>query len=449
MTMDLTEKTSKLSFGRMIGYGMGGFGGEFLYTTISIFALYYFTDVALIGAAVAGMLLMVARLWDAFADILMGYISDHTKSRWGQRRPYILFGAIPVGVLLYLLFQTPSLPPIERIIYYGAIIILVWTAFTVVYVPYNAMVPAITRDPKEQSRLVGVQRILVVIAGATIGGLAKPLVASFPTEQIGWSNLGLIFAIVLVVCQFITFFSTKERYTSETEAYRFRDSYKLIFKNKPFMLVCIATACVFINFTVVGAMVNYFFKYNVPNEGFVPIALLSIYGFAALVMPLWVLLSNRIGKKSVYIISFAIFGFCNIFQFFVYTQDMAVLLSLFITYGIGFSGLMLSLFAIVPETVDYGEWKTGIRTQGIQYGTLTFVFKLAASVAGMLIGFGLELFGYVANAVQSQSTLMGMRVLTTLFPAAITAIGIIALFFYPINSAKHAMMVREIEERKK
>jgi len=444
----MDPKTGKLSFGRMLGYGMGGFGGEFLYSTIGIFALYFFTDVALIGAAVAGILLMASRFWDAFADVLMGYISDHTHSRWGQRRPYLLFGAIPFGIFFYLLFQSPAFQGSEKILYYGAMVFLAWTAYSVVQVPYNAMVPNITRDPKERASLIGVQRFLVLIALIVIGGFTKPFVASFPSEQIGWSNLALIFAILMVACQFITFFTTKERYAAEGESYSFKDSYKLIFRNTPFMMLCAVLLCLFVVFTMAGTMINYFFKYNIQNEGIIAIALICIFGLGALLMPLWVLLSNKIGKKPVYILGFSIYGICYIIQFFVYTSDLAVVLPLFIGFGIGFSGASLSFFSIVPETVEYAEWKFGVRTEGIQYGIYTFVMKLAASIAMILAGFGLELSGYVANVVQSQGTLMGMRILATLVPAAIAAIGIIILCFYPINEKKYARMVTEIEERK-
>ena len=105
--------TDKLSFSNKLGFGAGAFGQEFVYSTMGFFLMYFFTDVALIGAALAGVILTISRLWDAFADLFMGYISDHTKSRWGQRSPYVLFGAIPLGILFYLVFQTPALPPVE------------------------------------------------------------------------------------------------------------------------------------------------------------------------------------------------------------------------------------------------------------------------------------------------------------------------------------------------
>ncbi|MGD0855421.1 MAG: MFS transporter [Dehalococcoidia bacterium] len=441
--------TNKLSFGLKLGYSSGAFGQEFVYSTIGFFLMYFFTDVALIGAALAGIMLTISRLWDAFADLLMGYISDHTKSRWGQRRPYVLFGAIPLGILFFLVFQTPSLPPMERTIYYGVIIFLVWSAFSVVTVSYNAMVPNITRDPKERASLVGVRQVLVIIALIVIGGVTKPIVALFPTQQIGWGNVALLFAILVVVTQVITFFSTRETYSAEkVTGYNLKDSYKMVWQNKPFVMLCVALLLLYTVTVMASSVLNYFCKYNLQNEGFISIALISMFGLSALLLPLWVLISNKIGKKMVYILGLAIFGCGFLWMFFMNGSDIVTWLPVFILLGIGFSAAMLSIFSIVAETIEYGEWKLGVRTEGILYGVYIFTMKLAASVAMLIIGFGLEWAGYVPNVVQTQTALNGIRTLSTIVPFAILIAGAIIMCFYPLDEKKHAMIVKEIEERK-
>ena len=146
MTETTVSKADKVSFGQMVGYAVGNFSWEFLYSGIGIFAMYFLTDVALIGAAMAGVILLVARFWDAFADLFVGYLSDHTNSRWGRRRPYLLFGAIPMGILFFLFFQIPQLSPEMRIVYYMVLMILTWTVYSFVNVPWAAMLPDITHD---------------------------------------------------------------------------------------------------------------------------------------------------------------------------------------------------------------------------------------------------------------------------------------------------------------
>ena len=337
----------------------------------------------------------------------------------------------------------------ERTIYYGIIIFLVWTAFSVVTVSYGAMVPNITMDPKERASLVGVRQVLVIIALIVIGGVTKPIVALFPTQQIGWGNVALLFAILVVVTQVIAFFSTSETYSAEkVTGYKLKDSYKMVWQNKPFVMLCVALLLLYTVTVMASSVLNYFCKYNLQNEGFISIALISMFGLSALLLPLWVMISNKIGKKMVYILGLAIFGCGFLWMFFMNGTDIVTWLPVFILLGIGFSAAMLSIFSIVAETIEYGEWKLGVRTEGILYGVYIFTMKLAASVAMLIIGFGLEWAGYVPNVVQTQTALNGIRTLSTIVPFAILIAGAIIMCFYPLDEKKHAMIVKEIEERK-
>jgi len=256
-----TIKTDKVSFSQMLGFGSATFGSEFIYSTVGIFAMYFLTDVAIIGAALAGVILLLARFWDAFFDLIIGYISDHTKSRWGQRRPYILFGTIPLAVCFILFFQTPQLFGDAKFIYYLVLMLLMWTVYSITYVPYTAMVPNITRDAKQRSSVMGVARFMSMIGLIIVGALTRPLAGAFSTPQIGWSTMAIIFGSIMAVFTLITFFTVRERYGSEGSGYQVKDVFKLIGKNKPFLNLCFVTLCVFIVFTATGTMLNYFFKF--------------------------------------------------------------------------------------------------------------------------------------------------------------------------------------------
>jgi Na+/melibiose symporter-like transporter len=222
----------------------------------------------------------------------------------------------------------------------------------------------------------------------------------------------------------------------------------MVWQNKPFVMLCVALLLLYTVTVMASSVLNYFCKYNLQNEGFISIALISMFGLSALLLPLWVLISNKIGKKMVYILGLAIFGCGFLWMFFMNGSDIVTWLPVFILLGIGFSAAMLSIFSIVAETIEYGEWKLGVRTEGILYGVYTFTMKLAASLAMLIIGFGLEWAGYIPNVVQTQTSLNGIRFLSTIVPFSILIAGAIIMCFYPLNEKKHAMIVKEIEERK-
>jgi len=443
------NKADKVPFGQMVGYTVGGFGWEFLYSGIGIFAMYFLTDVALIGAVMAGVILLVARFWDAFADLFVGYLSDHTKSRWGKRRPYLLFGAIPMGLFFFLFWQTPSLSPELRVVYYMVLMILTWTVYSVVNVPWSAMLPDITSDYQERNKIVGAQRFFSMLGLLFVGVLTRPIAASFSSPQAGWANMALIYGIVMIVFALIPFFATRDRYASESSKYHFKDIFQLIGKNTPFLILCLVVACVFVVFTISGIMMNYFFKYCLMDESLISIAFLIGCGLGMLILPMWVLFSNKIGKKLAYILGIAIYGSSYGALYFVYPTDSALMIPLCIFVAVGFAGVGIGMGSLLPDTVEYGEWKTGTRNEGLQYGLYTFVLKLATSIAAIIVGLGLHMSGYVANVEQTAGSLMGIRVLMSIVPFGIAVIGVIILLFYPINGKMHAQMLRELQERKK
>jgi GPH family glycoside/pentoside/hexuronide:cation symporter len=449
MSENNLNQADKVPFGQMVGYSIGGFGWEFLYSTIGIFAMYFLTDVALIGAALAGVILLVSRFWDAFADLFVGYLSDQTKSRWGKRRPYLLFGAIPMGLFFFLFWLTPPLSPELRVVYYMALMVLTWTAYSVVNVPWSAMVPDITRDYQERSKIVGAQRFFSMIGLLIVGALTRPIADSFSSPQAGWANMAMIYGIIMIVFALIPFFAVRERFASEVKKYDFKDVFQLIGKNTPFLILCLVVVCVFFVFTISGIMMNYYFEYCLKNVSLISIAFLVGCGLGMFMIPLWILVSNKIGKKLAYILAIATYGSSYGALYFVYPSDLTLLIPLSVTFAIGFSGAGVGMGALLPDTVEYGEWKTGVRNEGLQYGLYTFILKLATSLAAIIAGVGLQISGYVANVEQTEGSLMGIRVLISIVPFVISVIGVIILLFYPINGKMHAQMLKELEERKK
>ncbi len=449
--MESSEQTKaqRISVGEMLGYGLGNFGSQFIYTTLGLFYVYFLTDVATVGAAIAGVIIFSTRFLDALIDPIIGFFSDQTNSRWGQKRPYILFGALPLAVAFALLFIVPDFSQGGKTFYYIVMLLLMWVAYSVVSVPYNALLPNMTNDAQERSKVAGYYQVFTILALILIGTFTKPFVAIYTVERFGWQMVGIIFGLVALAGFLVTFFTAKERYKASVDVrYKARQIAGLLFANKPFVILCVVATCCFMGFTLMGAMLNYFFKYNLQNEGLFSVALGCVFLVAALSVPVWVWISKKTGKKMVYFLGTGIYALSMVLVYFARTADLAAIVPIFVAAGIGFGGMNLSIWSLVPDTVEYAQWKLGARTEGIQYGVYVFITKLGASISMLLAGWGLDLSGYVANVSQSEGSLAGIRILTSLIPAAFLALGIIFLFFYPINEKMHAQMVTEIEDRK-
>ena len=443
-----SKAAGRISFGESVGFGLGNFGAMFIWNTMGLFIVYFLTDVAGVAAAIAGIIVFSVRFFDAWIDPLIGYISDHTHTRWGQKRPFILIGAVPLAVFFALCFVVPDIAPGGKYFYYFVMLLIMWVAYSVYNIPYNALLSTMTVDSAERSRVSGYYQVFTFIGIIITSALTKPLVAAFPTPQAGWQMAGIIFGAITLVSLLATFWTVRERYEAESGTrYRAREIARLLFANTPFIMLSAVAMCIFIAFTLMGAMLNYFFKYNLQDEGLFSLALGIICVVALLFIPVWVFIFGKIGKKAGYMLGLCIYALslaAVFIQQFIPKPDLAILVPLFIFAGIGNSCFQLGLWALLPDTVEYAQWKLGVRTEGIQYGFYLFIGKLGSSLAILLAGWGLDLSGYVANVAQSDSALMGIRLLSSFVPAAFVVIAVIILSFYPITEKLHQKMVEEL-----
>lgn len=442
------SQSQKVSFGEALGYGIGNFGSQFIYTTLGLFYVYFLTDVAMLGAAIAGVIIFSTRFLDALIDPLVGFLSDQTKSRWGQKRPYILLGVVPLAVTFALIFMIPDFGTGGKVVYYIIMLLLMWTSYSFVTVPYNALLPNMTLDAGERSKVAGYYQVFTIVALILIGTFTKPFVAMYPSERAGWQVVGIAFGLIALFTLLITVFTAKERYKISAESrYKAKEIVRLLFANKPFVILCAVATCCFMGFTLMGAMLNYYFKYNLHDEGLFSVALGSVFLVAAVSVPVWVLIAKKTGKKAVYFLGTGIYALSMASIYFVQAPDMTTIVPIFVAAGIGFGGMNLSIWSLVPDTVEYAQWKLGARTEGMQYGVYVFITKLGASLSMLLAGWGLDVTGYVANVSQSAGSLAGIRLLTSLAPAAFLVIAMIILIFYPINEKLHQQMVDEISKK--
>ena len=442
-----------------IGYAVGDFGANFQFQSVTIFLLIYFTDTFGLNPADVGLIFLVSKIWDAISDPTMGYLSDRTESRWGKRRPYLLFGAIPLGITLFLLYAAP---PIEsygwKIVYAVTTFIAVLTAYTVVNVPYGALTANMTLDSRERANLTGFRMMGAIMGTLLVATITRPLVGSFPNQIIGFRVMGVIYGLAIAICSLVTFFSVRERHHAGASSggLKFKDLLTVI-KNAPVVLLFLGIFFHYAGHFIFLASVSYFFKYVLKEESFIPAGFFFLYCSAAVMLPFMVTISNRWSKKLMFNGGMALFAIGSLCLFFVHSYSFALLSCIYIVLGLGLSAVYQGPWSTIPDTVEYVEWKTALRREGVIYGIFFFGMKLSAGFSGFVVGKVLAWGGYLqpakgqATAVltaQPDSALTAIRISTTLLPMASVLLGMLFIFLYPINHRVHSRITREINARK-
>lgn len=434
----------KLPVKSKLAYGLGDFGYSIAGQTVTMFLVFFFTDVFGIPPAAAGTVLLVAKLWDAVSDPMMGSIVDKTRTRWGSKRPWILFGAVPFGISFWILFAGPALSPAGRVLYAGAAFILFCTTQTVVNIPYCALTVSMTEDADERSSITA-WRMSLALVGTLIAGAAAPvIVKALGGGLAGWRSYSAIGGAVGAFLYIVCFLGVEERNFGSGEKVRFLANLKSVFINKPFLVLAASTLVTMTALNILAAVVPYYFTYNLREPGLVAAGLGILLGSAVLFMPLLGWLSGRIGKARAYMLALAEVVAVILALRFVGERSIPLALGLFALAGFGVGSMYLYPWSIVADTIEYSQWKTGIRPEGALYGYFTFVFKVGTALSGFIIGIVLELFGYVPNVAQSARGLEGIRLLLSFIPAALFLVGIALLSRYGIDKATHARYVDEI-----
>jgi GPH family glycoside/pentoside/hexuronide:cation symporter len=438
----------KLSIGQMLGFGICDLGGNLFFTALGFWSLVYLTDTVGLSAALAGIAIMIGKFWDAVSDPLMGYLSDRTRSRWGRRRPYLLFGAIPLLFTMWFFFTNPHIQnPVFLTVWAAIALIFLNTAYTVVNIPYSSLTPDLTSDYNERTTLNGF-RFGCAAIGTMLGAAAvQPIVDAFPTRSAGFSAVGIILGAVMAVTALITFFSTKERpITEDIPQEKFLKTYLGVFKNKPYLVLVMVYALNIIGLNFLQGILVYYTKYIYAREDITPLAMLILLVTAIICIPISVIVSKKIGKKKTYQICFAVLGSACVILFFIGHLLGANFFLAFMVYaGIGLGFGYAIPFSMVPDTIDFDKAQGGGRREGSFYGMWTFISKagqaLSIFVSGLILSWG----GYIADVAQSAESQFAIRLLIGPIPAVVLIAGMILLHFYPIDEKMYNEMMNKKE----
>jgi sugar (glycoside-pentoside-hexuronide) transporter len=434
-----------------IGYGIGDAAANFIFQTMVIFQLAFYTDTFGISAAAAGTLFLVVRVFDAVFDPLMGVVADRTNTRWGKFRPWVLWTAVPFGVMGYLTFSTPDLSPQGKLAWAYLTYIVLMMVYSANNLPYSALSGVMTGDVAERTSLSQYRFVCAMLSQLVIQGLALPMVKKFGAgnDAHGYQVTMGIFSVLAVFFFVITFATTKERiHPAPDQKTSIRQDFADLTRNGPWLAMFVLTVFLFITLSLRGGVVLYYFKYYVRREDL--FSIFNVLGTGATIVG--VLLSKslalRLGKRTLFI-----YGLLLTVVFtaaFVALPPTAVTLivatEMLRQFFYGFT--IPLLWAMMADVADYSEWKTHRRATAIVFSAIVFGLKAGLGVGGAIGGYVLSAYGYVPNAEQTARALEGIRLNMSLFPALGFALCVVCLLFYRIDRRAELEMADELEARR-
>jgi GPH family glycoside/pentoside/hexuronide:cation symporter len=443
-----------------IGYALGDTASGFFFQTFNIFLTYYYVDVWGIPATALLWLLPVVRAFGAFDDVIMGLIADRTNSRWGKFRPYLLFGAVPYGICGYLMFAGPDFGPNGKIAYGAITYALMLLSYTVINVPYSAMLGVISPSPRTRTVASTCRFIGAFGAAFLISLFVRPLVKSLGAgnETRGFQLTMAIFAVVSVVLILITFATTRERVKpppqQKTNA---REELRELFKNWPWVVLLITS--IFSNaFSALrsGSTVFYF-KYvqgydsTAVFSGLDRTTLFLSSGALGLVLGTMCLgpIARKIDKKYYAATLSTVTGLCFLTFFFVPKGQFGLMVAVNLLAQFCAGPTSALTWALYADVADYGEVKYGRRSTGLIYSASLFSIKAGILIGGFLVPLFLAQFGYVKGATtQTENALLGIAIAFSLGPALFALLKAIALMIYPLNQKRVDDIERELAARR-
>lgn len=438
----------RLPWRRKAGYAVGDFGLNLFFTFCTLFLLYYYTDVLGLSPTVSGMIIMAALVLEGVFDPLMGVIANRTHSRFGRYRPYLLFGALPLCLSFVGMFVPTGLSGNALAAYALASHLIFRTVYTVVGIPYIALSAEMTSDSRQRSEIAGARMLFSLACGLTLATVTLPLSGWLGGGQIGFFRLSLVYAAIAFLVFLLCFSQTVERSEARPEAPSVRDMIAMLRANTPLQVLLVATVLASIGSTMASKTLLYYLKYDVGSEAALTPALTIITGSAAISIPFWVFVTTRRSKRVAWLSGVAL-AVCNLLVFYAAAPGVGpILWTILAVSGFANGAVYLTFWSMVPDTVEYGEWKTGARAEGAIYGLVSLTQKVALGFGVGLLGVLLDAVGYRPNLEQTDAALNGMRILLTLVPAAMAVMVGTLIWFYPLDHTLHGRLTRAIDWRR-
>jgi melibiose permease len=439
------EEKQSLPLKSKISYALGAVGKDMVYMLSASYVLYYFQDLLRVNAIAMGIILMAARVFDAFNDPIMGVIVAKTKTRWGKFRPWLLIGTLTNAVVLVLMFAAPPKLDASGLVAYAAVTYILWgVTYTMMDIPYWSMIPAITSTPKDTENLSVIGRTCAGVGAAimAVGTMKSVELLGGGNEREGFRYVAIIVAVIFIIAEIVCALFVREREDSSMETVKVKDMFKALFQNDQALIVVLSIVLINSALYITSNLIIYFFKYDIGGAGWVnDYTLFSTVGGVFQILGMMVVYPILRGAK---LTNTGIFKICLVADIAAYLILLGLCLAgvhqlviLLIPGAVVFlcNGILSVLTTVfLSNSVDYGQLKTGHREESVIFSMQTFVVKAASGVAVFITGIGLDLIGLVGNsdqtgeiAQQSAETLKGLEFLMTILP--IILLGIAILFF--------------------
>ena len=448
------NSSKKLTLKEKISYGLGDVGNGFMFDMGQIYLLKFYTDVLGISAYWGGLVFLISKIFDAFADSAVGAFVDKRKvGKRGKFRPFILFGSIPLAVMTVISFMAPDFSNTGKIVFAFITYMAFGLSYSIVNIPYGSLAASMTQDSVDRASLGSFRAIGSQFAMLISGMVVIPIVLYFPNQKLGYTVGIASMALVGVIFHYICYRNTNENVIREPkiekEKVPMSKLFKLLLSNRPLIALCFVCLFMVAASNLRTAVQLYYLQYNLKNTGLMSLLSFTSIGIAVIGSFFIPALVKRLGKKNTFIIGLLLGIVADALNFLL-PASVPAFLTLLSIGSLGLSFAMGLPWVMVADAVDYHEWKTGQRTEGIVYSSYSFFRKLAQALAGFIPGVALGLIGYVPNSEQTAGTLLGIKGLMFLVPAGLNLIAaVILIVVYNLTEDLYKRIIDELKNKPK
>jgi glucuronide carrier protein len=432
-----------------LGYAAGDAANNLAFSMSSMFLLLYYTDVVGISAAAAGTLFLVVRMWDAFADLFAGRVVDRTSTRWGKFRPFLLFGSLPLLLLNVAIFSVPDLGERGELVYAYISYALFGLAYSLVNIPYGSLATAMTQEPAERSKLASVRVIGSNLAILLLAVAVAPQIEGSDDLQRSLTITTSVLLVIGLALYIFAFRTAKEQVQRDVAKVSAGETVRTLRHNRPLVMLCLSSLAFLVGWFSLQTVTVYYARDVLGNANYYAVLTVvqTVGTFAAaMVIPTLV---RTIGKKRAYLVlgGIAVGGALGVA--FAPESIPAFAIVLFGVLGIGLGGVNTLMWALEADTVEYGEWKTGFRTEGTSYAVFSFTRKAGQAIGAASAAYAIGIGGYVAGAAsQPSSAVDAIKFTAGIVPAMFVLVAVAIMVAYPLTETRFREIVREVAERR-
>ncbi|WP_236684706.1 cytidylate kinase family protein [Corynebacterium uterequi] len=437
---------------RVLTYSFGDIANNLSFMMTSMFLIVYMTDIVGLSAGAAGAIYGITKIWAGATDLFVGSQADKVNTKWGRLRPFLLFGSTPLAVVFVLLFSTPAgLSPTGALVWIFLLDAAFQLCYSLVNIPYGSLASSMTQDPVDRSKLSGSRSIASSLAGVALAWVVSPQfqdLSDVSKARTQFTYTCIILAVIAVILYLICFANSREVVPRSAGKISFGQTFSMLKQNKPLKILLLMGLFFLTSNFVFNAIAIFYVREIIGNAGFFAIVQLSLTAGTVLFASFAPTITRRFGKRNGYVLAciLAIIGYTMVAVMPGGNYTLAVIAWFFLGLGTGGSNAMM--FSMQADTVDYGEWKSNIRSEGGSYSILSFTRKVGQGVGGWLGGAVIGWYGYSQGVEITEHVEQGLRIATGAIPAVLAVVAALIAWFYPLSGAKHSEIIDELTERR-